>query len=69
MKRLQVTILLIAAIIAAAWAYSIMNSLIQVLLVDVTYFDLGSIFFLGLISGLAAGLAIGIWRRRMGEQT
>jgi H+/Cl- antiporter ClcA len=67
-KRLQVTALLIAAIIAAAWAYSIMNSLIQVLLVDVSYFDLGSIFFLGLVAGLFAGLALGIWRRRMQDQ-
>jgi H+/Cl- antiporter ClcA len=67
-KRLQVTALLIASIIAAVWAYSIMNSLIQVLLVDVSYFDLGSIFFLGLVAGLFAGLALGIWRRRMQDQ-
>lgn len=67
MKRLQITGLLIASIIAAGWAYRMMYSLIRVLLLDVTYFDLGTIFFLGLFSGATAGLAIGIWRRRRRE--
>lgn len=68
MKRLQISSLLVASIVAAGWAYRIMYSLIQVLLVDVTYVDLGSIFFLGLLSGVTAGMAIGVWRRRMHEQ-
>ncbi|HUF38613.1 MAG TPA: hypothetical protein VMN57_08820 [Anaerolineales bacterium] len=64
MKRYQITGLLIVAVLAALRAYSIIDDLIRVLLVDVTYFDLGSIFLLGLVSGLTAGLAIGIWRKR-----
>ena len=68
MKRLQITALLIVALFAAIWAYRIIYSLIRVLLLDVSYFDLGSIFFLGLISGATAGLAIGMWRRRNRER-
>lgn len=64
MNRYQITALLVIALVAAIWAYSIINQLIRVLLIDVTYFDLGSIFLLGLVSGVTSGLAVGLWRRR-----
>ena len=64
MKRYQITVLLVVALVAAIWAYSVINQLIRVLLIDVTYFDLGSIFLLGLVSGVTSGLAVGLWRRR-----
>ena len=63
MANYRVSLLLVVAISAALWAYAIMNTLIRDLLLDVTYIDLGSIFFLGLISGIAAGLAFRWWRR------
>ena len=63
MSRYRVSLLLAVAVLAAFWAYSIMNTLIRVFLIDITFVDLGSIFFLGLISGVSAGLALGYWRR------
>jgi hypothetical protein len=67
MKRYQIPGLLIVAITAAFWAYTIMDSLIREFSKDVTYIDLGSIFILGLISGLALGLTIGLGRRKSPE--
>lgn len=64
MKSYQISGLLILAILSTFWAYTIMDSLIREFLLDVTYIDLGSIFILGLISGIALGLAFALWRKQ-----
>ena len=64
MKRYRISGLLIVAIMAAFWAYMIVDSLIREFSKDVTYIDLGSIFVLGLISGAALGLAFAFRRER-----
>lgn len=56
MKRYQISSLFIVAIMAAFWAYTIIDSLIREFSKGVIYIDLGSIFVLGLISGIALGL-------------
>jgi hypothetical protein len=63
MKRDQISALILAAIMAAFWAYTIMDSLIKEFSKDITYIDLGSIFALGLITGVALGLAFAFWRK------
>jgi hypothetical protein len=64
MKRYQTPGLLIVAIMAAFWAYTIIDSLIREFSKDVTYIDLGAIFVLGLISGIALGLAFAFRRKQ-----
>ena len=63
MKRYKTSGLLVVAIMAAFWAYTIMDSLIREFSKDVTYIDLGVIFVLGLISGIALGLALASGRQ------
>ena len=63
MKRYQTPILLIVAIMAAFWAYTIVFALIREFGKDVTYVDLGAIFILGLISGVALGLSWALGRQ------
>jgi len=64
MKRYQTSGLLIVAIKAAFWAYTIIDSLIREFSKDVTYIDLGAIFVLGPISGIALGLAFAFRRKQ-----
>ena len=64
MKSFQVSILIIAAVTSAFWAYTIMSTLIREFSINITYIDLGSIFVLGLISGIALGLAIALRRKQ-----
>ena len=59
-----VSALLAGAIMSAFWAYTIVNTLIRELGKDVTYIDLGAIFILGLISGIALGLAFALRRNQ-----
>lgn len=47
MTRYRISGLLIVAIMAAFWAYTIIDSLIREFLKDVTYIDLGAIFVVG----------------------
>lgn len=56
MKRTRTSALLILAIMAAFWAYLIMDSLIKEFAQDITFIDLGAVFVLGLIAGIAAGM-------------
>lgn len=49
---------------SAFWAYTIISSLIREFSKDVTYIDLGSIFTLGLISGVFLGLAFALRRKQ-----
>jgi hypothetical protein len=63
MQRYSVPALLMVAIMSAFWAYTIIDSLIREFSKDVTYIDLGSIFVLGLISGIALGLASAFRRK------
>ena len=53
---------------AAFWAYTIIDSLIRELSKDVTYIDLGAIFVLGLISGIALGLTFAFRREQSGAR-
>jgi hypothetical protein len=64
MKRYQTPGLLIVAIMAAFWAYTIIDSLIREFSKDVTYIDLGAIFVLGLISGIALVLDFAFRRKQ-----
>jgi hypothetical protein len=64
MKRYQIPGLFIVAIMSAFWAYTIIDSLIREFSKDVTYIDLGVIFVLGLISGIALGLAFAFRRKQ-----
>jgi hypothetical protein len=56
MKHARTSALLILSIMAAFWAYLIMEGLINEFAQDITYVDLGAIFVLGLIAGIAAGM-------------
>jgi len=57
MRRYSVSFLIMLAVSVAFWAYTIADTLIKELSKDVTFIDLGAIFILGLISGLAVGLS------------
>jgi len=63
MKRYQISGLLVVAVMAAFWAYTIIDPLIREFSKDVTWIDLGAIFVLGLISGGALGLAWAFGRK------
>ena len=58
MKRYSVPALISVSIFGAFWAYMIADTLIREMSKDVTFIDLGSIYILGLISGITAGLAL-----------
>lgn len=62
MRRYRISGLLIVAIMAAFWAYTIIDSLIREFSADVTYIDLGAVYVLGLISGIALGLTFAFRR-------
>jgi len=68
MKRYQTPILLTVAIMAAFWAYTIMSALIREFGKDITAIDLGAIFILGLISGVALGLSFALGRRQFEQR-
>jgi hypothetical protein len=64
MKRIQTSFFLIAAIMSAFWAYTIISSLVREFQVKATTIDLGAVFVLGLISGIFFGLSIAFnWKR------
>jgi hypothetical protein len=63
MKRYSVPALVSLAIFSAFWAYTIASTLIRELAKDVTFIDLGALFVLGLISGLALGLVVALHER------
>lgn len=54
------------SLMSAFWAYTMIDSLIREFSKDVTYIDLGSIFVLGLISGIALGVAFAFRRKQSG---
>ena len=64
MQRYSVPALVALAVMSAFWAYTIIDSLIRQFSQDVTLIDLGSIFVLGLISGIALGLASAFGRKQ-----
>jgi len=57
MRRYAVSGLLIAAIMSAYWAYTVVDTLIAKFSKEITWVDLSVIFVLGFISGGAAALA------------
>ena len=63
MQRYSASILVLLALMSAFWAFTIMSTLIRDFSLDVTWIDLGSIFVLGLISGLGLGLALRLRRK------
>ena len=63
MQEFYVGALLVAAIGAAFWAYTIIDTLIRDFHKDVSIIDLGVLYALGLISGIALGLAIMMRRK------
>ena len=65
MKRFQISGLLVVAIMAAFWAYTIVDTLIIRFSKEITWVDLGAIFVLGLISGGAFGLAWAFGRKSL----
>ena len=64
MQRYQVSTLFIASIMAAFWAYTIMDTLIREFSKEITYIDLGAIFFLGCISGAALSLGLALRQKQ-----
>jgi hypothetical protein len=66
MKRYQISGLLIVAIMASFWAYTLVDTLIREFSKDITYIDLGAIFVLGLIAGLALGLVVTVRQNKSG---
>lgn len=52
-RRYTTPTLVTLALFAAFWAYTIASTLIRDMAKDVTYIDLGALFVLGLIAGLA----------------
>jgi len=64
MKRYSVHALISVSIFGAFWAYVIADTLIRELSKDVTFIDLGSIYILGLISGVSIGLAFMLAKRK-----
>jgi hypothetical protein len=62
MKNYRTSLLLILAIMAAYWAYTVIDSLIREFSKLITFLDLGVIFVLGLISGIALGFTF-VFRR------
>lgn len=59
-------VLMIAAIMATFSAYSVINSLMRDFHEDVTVIDLGVLFILGLITGIAVGIGLMARNRRSG---
>jgi hypothetical protein len=64
MQNGLVSSLIMLAGLAAFWAYTNKGSLIRDYKLVVTFIDLGAIFILGLITGVALGIAGVIIRRR-----
>jgi uncharacterized membrane protein len=64
MKRYSVPALITVSIFGAFWAYLIADTLIRELSKDVTFIYLGSIYILGLISGVTLGLAFMLNKRK-----
>ena len=56
MKPYSVTALVTLAIFAAYWAYTIGDTLIHEFDIALTFIDVGALFALGFISGIALGL-------------
>jgi hypothetical protein len=62
MQRYSMPALIILAIFSAFWAYTIIGTLLREFSQDITFIDLGVLYILGLITGLALGIALAIWR-------
>jgi hypothetical protein len=63
MQRYSVALLIALAIAATFWAYLIADSLITEFHESITFVDLGALFVLGLIAGVALGLIPALRRR------
>ena len=62
MQRYSMPALIILAIFSAFWAYTIIDTLLREFSQDITFIDLGVLYILGLITGLALGIALAIRR-------
>ncbi len=58
MKRYRRSGLLIVLIMAAFWAYTIIDTLMRDISKGVTHIDVGAIFVLGFTAGIALGLVL-----------
>jgi hypothetical protein len=63
MQRYSVALLIALAISAAFWAYLIADALLTEFHENITVVDLGALFVLGLIAGVALGLIPALRRR------
>lgn len=63
MQRYSTSLLLIVALMSAFQAWAIADTLIRKFAKDVTFIDLGAVFVLGLISGIATGVVF-VFRRK-----
>lgn len=63
MKRYQKAGLYLVAVTAAFWAFIIVDELINDFADEINYVDFGAVFVLGVISGIALGLALSIKKR------
>lgn len=64
MERYTAPGLALVAILAAYWAFTIADALLREFVTSINWVDLGALFVLGLISGVALGLALGWgWRK------
>jgi nitrogen fixation/metabolism regulation signal transduction histidine kinase len=64
MKRYLISTLLIVAIMAAFWVYTVIDSLIRQFSQEITYLDLSVIFILGMITVAALGVTLAHKRNR-----
>lgn len=58
MKRVQTSVFLMVAFMSAFWAYTVIDTLLTKFSANITLIDLGTIFILGLITGIFLGFAI-----------
>jgi hypothetical protein len=64
MNRNQTAALLLVAILCGYWAYQLIASIVHDFPSQISYFDLGAIFLLGLFSGVLLGFGFGFTRKK-----
>lgn len=64
MQRYSASSLLAGAVLSAFLAYTVIDLLLRKFSDNITFIDLGVIFILGLITGVAATLSYVFWRKR-----
>lgn len=62
MQRYSIAALITVATFSAFWTYMIIDALLREFSKDITFVDLGVLYILGLMTGLALGVALAIRR-------